>query len=76
MDSMRGFFSLAYAGKAWVAAFTAVVTQIVAAVQLAAADQAISLTEAKGVWLLVTEAAGMVAGMVAVFRRRNGPGPA
>lgn len=73
--SMRGFFDLAYAGKAWVGGAVFLVTQIIAAVQLAVSDDAVSLAEAQGIWLLLTEAAGMVAGMWAVFQKRNATTP-
>lgn len=68
---LNDILDVAKTAKAWVAGFVAILTQIVAAVQLAAADEAISLTEAKGVWLLVTEAVGMVAAVYTVWRTKN-----
>lgn len=73
---MNGLFDLAYAAKAWVGALVFAVTQLVAGVQLAIADEAISLTEAQGLWLLATEVVGVVVLVRQVFRARNAPGPA
>lgn len=70
---MNGFFDLAYAAKAWVAAVTVAVGNVVTLVQVAAADEAISLTEARGVWIAVTEAATVVLSAVAVYHARNRP---
>lgn len=70
---MEGFFDMLYAAKAWAAGVVVAVGQVVAAVQVAIADDAISLDEAQGIWLLVTEAATVVFAMVAVFKRRNLP---
>lgn len=63
------------AAKAWVAAAAAFVTQVAAAVQLVVADEAVSLTEAKGLLLLATEGVGLLAGFLAVFRTGNAPTP-
>lgn len=73
---MSGFFDLLYAAKAWAAGVVVAVGQVVAAVQLAVADEAISFDEAQGIWLLVTEAATVVFTAVAVFRTRNARAPA
>lgn len=72
---MNGFLDLAYAAKAWVGMLVAAVTQVVAGVQLAVADEAISFDEAQGVWLLVTEAVGVLALGVSIFNKRNAPAP-
>jgi hypothetical protein len=73
---MRGLFDLGYAAKAWIAAAVAFATQAVAAWQMVVADEAISFDEAEGLWLLATEALGLVLGLVAVFKTRNAPTPA
>lgn len=70
---MNGFFDLAYAAKAWVAGVVFAVGQVVAAVQVAVADEAISLDEAQGIGLLITEAVTALLAMGAVFKTRNRP---
>ena len=72
---MQGFFDFAYAAKAWAGGLWFAIGQVVAAVQLAVADEAISFDEAQGIWLLVTEAATVAVAMTAVFKRRNAPSP-
>jgi hypothetical protein len=72
---MDGIFDRAYAAKAWAAALVAAVSNVATLVQVAAADEAISLTEAKGIWLSVTAAASVLAGGWAVFKARNAPAP-
>lgn len=72
---MQGFFDLAYAAKAWAAGVVVAVGNVVTLLQVAAADEAISLTEAKGIWVAVTEVATVVFAMVAVFRKRNAHSP-
>lgn len=72
---MNGLFDFAYAAKAWVGALVFAVTQLVAGVQLAIADEAISLTEAQGLWLLATEVAGVIMLVRQVFKARNAPEP-
>lgn len=59
------------AKKAWVGGIVFVVTQVVAAVQLAIADEAITFDEAEGVYLLVTEVIGTLASMFGVWAARN-----
>lgn len=68
---MKGFFDLAYAAKAWVGGLVFAVGQVVAAVQVAVTDEAISLDEAQGIWLLLTEAATVLLAMRAIFKTQN-----
>lgn len=68
---MQGFLDLAYAAKAWVAGVVVAVGQVVTAVQLAVADEAISFDEATGVWVLVTQAATVLLAVRAVFKTKN-----
>lgn len=70
---MNGFFDLGYAAKAWAAGLVVAVGNVVTLVQVATADEAISLTEAKGIWVGVTEVATVVVAAVAVFKARNRP---
>lgn len=73
---MRGLFDLAYAFKAWAAGAVAAVGAVLTGWQVAAADEAITFDEARGLWLLVTQAATVLAGIVVVFRSRpNAPAP-
>lgn len=75
MDRFRGLFDVAYAAKAWVSGVVFAGTQLVAGVKLAAADQAISFTEAQGLWLLGIEFLGAVAVIGSVFATRNARAP-
>lgn len=70
---MQGFMDFAYAAKAWVAGVVVAIGNVVTLLQVAAADQSISFTEAKGIWIAVTEAATVILTMVAVFKKRNAP---
>lgn len=70
---MSGLLDFAYAAKAWVAGVVVAIGQVVTAVQVASADKAISFDEARGIWLLVVQAATVVVAVVAVFRKRNAP---
>jgi hypothetical protein len=72
---MQGFFDLMYAAKAWAAGLVVAVGNVVTLAQVAAADEAISLTEAKGIWIAITEAATVALAMVAVFKKRNAVAP-
>lgn len=62
---------MAYAAKAWVAGGIVAVGNVVTLVQVAASDEAISLTEAKGIWLAATEAVTVLLAIGAVYRARN-----
>jgi hypothetical protein len=68
---MHNIFNMAYAAKAWVAGVVVAVGNVVTLVQVAAADEAISLTEAEGIWLAVTEAVTALVAIGAVYRARN-----
>jgi hypothetical protein len=68
---MHNIFNMAYAAKAWVAGVVVAVGNVVTLVQVAAADEAISLTEAEGIWLAVTEAVTVLVAIGAVYRARN-----
>lgn len=70
---MNGLLDFAYAAKAWVAGVVVAIGQVVTAVQVASADKAISFDEARGIWLLVVQAATVIAAVVAVFKKRNAP---
>jgi len=59
--------------KALVAAAVSAVFGVIAVVQVAVADKAISLDEANGIWLAVTLAAGAIATAYGVWRTRNKP---
>jgi hypothetical protein len=68
---MHNIFNMAYAAKAWVAGVVVAVGNVVTLVQVAAADEAISLTEAEGIWLAITEVVTVLLAMGAVYRARN-----
>lgn len=70
---MEGIFDRAYAAKAWAAAVVAAVFNVVTLVQVAIADEAISLTEARGICLGITAVGGVLSGGVAVFKAKNRP---
>lgn len=72
---MQGFLDLAYAAKAWIAGVVFAVTQLVAGVQVAVADEAISFDEAQGVYLLATEVLGAVLLVRQVFKTKNAKAP-
>jgi hypothetical protein len=72
---MNGLFDLAYAAKAWVGGVVFAVTQLVAGVQVAITDEAISFDEANGIYLLATEVVGAVLLVRQVFKARNATAP-
>jgi hypothetical protein len=72
---MNGFFDLAYSAKAWVGGVVFAVTQLVAGVQVAISDEAISFDEANGLYLLATEVVGAVLLVRQVFKARNAAAP-
>lgn len=65
------FFDMAYAAKAWIAGVVVAIGNVITLIEVAAADEAISLTEAKGIWLAITQAATTLFAMGAVYRKRN-----
>lgn len=72
---MQGFLDFAYAAKAWAAAVVVAVGQVVTAIQVASADKAISFDEARGIRVLVVQAATVMLTAVAVFKKRNASAP-
>lgn len=70
---MQGFFDLFYAAKAWAAGVVVAVGNVVTLIQVAAADKAISLDEANGIYIAVTEALTVLGAAVVVFKTRNRP---
>jgi len=72
---MEGFFDFAYSAKAWIGGLVFAVGQVVAGVQLAVADEAISFDEAQGLWLLVTEVLTVLVAVRAIFKARNAAAP-
>lgn len=75
-DFLKDLTDFAYTAKAWAAGVVVAVGEVVTLVQVAAADDAISLDEAKGIWLAVTQAATLVAAVFAVWAKRNRPSSA
>jgi hypothetical protein len=71
---MRGWLDRAYAAKAWAGAVVAAVSAVVTAAQVAIADEAIDLTEARGVVLLALQALGVIATFRTVFNTKNSLG--
>lgn len=59
--------------KAFVATIVTAVTGVVALIQVAVADKAISLDEAQGIWLAITVAIGTIVAAYAVWRTPNKP---
>lgn len=72
---MAGFLDFAYAAKAWVAGVIVAIGNVVSLVQVAAADQAISFDEARGIWLAVTAVVTTVLTVRQVFKTKNAPHP-
>lgn len=66
--------SFARTAKMWVAGLIAAVTQVIQLIQVAAADEAISFDEAKGIWLAITGAISTLLVMIGVYKTANKTG--
>ena len=74
IDPKESFVSKLLEGaKALVAPVVTAVGGVATVVQATVADDAISLDEAKGVWLAVTAAVTTIAAAYGVWRTRNAP---
>jgi hypothetical protein len=63
----------AFTAKAWAAGVVVAIGEVVTLVQVAVSDDAISLDEAKGIYLAATQVVTLVVAVYAVWRARNKP---
>lgn len=70
---LQDMLDFAKTAKAWVAAAVVTVGEVITLVQVVVADEAITLDEAKGVYIAVTQAVTILLASFAVWAKRNRP---